>query len=145
MFLHVGFTGTQDGMTRDQANHLYLGLLDVVRDVPVIFHHGDCIGADAEAHEIAQSLGCKVEVHPPTEDAKRAWCVGDFEREPFQYLVRNKHIVDASSFIFAATKTPHEELRSGTWSTCRYAKKWGVPITFLFDSSWTEPDIVWSS
>jgi len=37
------------------------------------FHHGDSIGADAEAHDVTVSMGCEVVIHPPVTEAKRAW------------------------------------------------------------------------
>ena len=41
------------------------------------------------------------------------------------YLERNKNIVNAVDFIIAAPDGP-EKVRSGTWSTVRYAKKVGT-------------------
>ena len=44
----VGFTGTQSGMTDKQKKELKTLLLAVATEL----HHGDCIGADREAHDI---------------------------------------------------------------------------------------------
>jgi len=38
------------------------------------------------------------------------------------YLERNHDIVDATDYLIFAPKTRHEQLRSGTWATYRYAK-----------------------
>lgn len=41
-------------------------------------HHGDCMGADKQFHELAKELGATViVVHPPEDDKKRAFCKGD--------------------------------------------------------------------
>jgi hypothetical protein len=49
----IGFTGTQDGMT-DQQKSMLRDLLDGGTGE---FHHGDGIGADSEAHDIATLCG----------------------------------------------------------------------------------------
>lgn len=59
--MKIGFTGTRQGMTpaqRLKATH-WLAKLSATE-----FHHGDCMGADAEAHAIALSL--KILHHYPT-------------------------------------------------------------------------------
>lgn len=116
----VGFTGTQRGMTVQQA-------LSVKRLLRLFewthFHHGDCIGADAEAHEIAIERGLKIVLHPPEIDDKRAWKFSEDTRRPKPYLDRNHDIVDECWYMVAAPGEDVEQLRSGTWATVRYARK----------------------
>lgn len=91
-------------------------------------HHGDCVGADAEVHEIAEAFGSVTIVsHPPKIDRLRARCVADEEREPLPYHVRNRAIVDESSLLIAAPKGP-ESVGSGTWQTVRYAWAQKKPV-----------------
>jgi hypothetical protein len=116
----IGFTGTQQGMTQSQKDMVkyFLGFFAVSE-----VHHGDCVGADAEFHAIARSERLKVALHPPTNPAKRAFCEADEEFPKKDYLVRNREIVDNSDILIATPKTKKEEVRSGTWSTIRYAQK----------------------
>jgi hypothetical protein len=84
------------------------------------FHHGDCVGSDAQAHEIALALNYKVVLHPPIDERKRAFCKGVFAtREEKPYLKRNKDIVKESSILIATPKQFDEQERSGTWATIR--------------------------
>jgi hypothetical protein len=96
-------------------------------------HHGDCIGADAEADAIARKLGLAIVVHPPTDPKKRAFCSqpGDRTHAPLPYLVRNHAIVEACNLLIAAPHTDREVLRSGTWATIRYARSLGVTVLIL--------------
>lgn len=87
-----------------------------------VFHHGDCLGADAQAHGVARELGFWIVVHPPEEPRGRAFCDGDVILPEKPFLVRNRDIVDASHLVLAAPKTAEEVLRSGTWATIRYAR-----------------------
>ena len=100
---------------------------------PEEFHHGDCFGADAQAHRYA--LLCdptvKIVIHPPVDPRKRAYCSGALLLEEKPYLVRNKEIVGMSDVILAAPKDL-EELRSGTWSTIRYAAKKLKPVLIVY-------------
>ena len=88
--MKIGFTGTRHGMTEAQRGSLRSLLGDAGE-----FHHGDCIGADAQAHDIARDLGLEVVVHPPKVDTMRAWKTSDSDRirEPKPFLARNRDIV----------------------------------------------------
>jgi hypothetical protein len=93
--------------------------------------HGDCVGGDEEFNAIvldARTRGNKnigIHIFPPTDDKYRAYCgKGGSDifviNSPNKYLLRNKHIVDFSDVMIAAPYT-EEVVRSGTWSTVRYA------------------------
>jgi hypothetical protein len=126
--MHVGFTGTQRGMTVEQM----ITVLKLLKELePSVVHHGDCIGADEEFH-ILCSLAHIPEaiIHPPTNPDKRAWCeflLLTFEniviREQKDYLIRNQDIVDESGIMIATPYEAREQQRSGTWSTMRKARK----------------------
>ena len=74
--MRIGLTGTREGMTEQQKRSL-IQLLAEYR--PTEFHHGDCVGADAEAHTIVQQhcTTARIVIHPPTNPAMRAFCHGD--------------------------------------------------------------------
>lgn len=122
----VGFTGTQEGMTQAQVKRLR-SLLGPANE----FHHGDCIGADAEAHEVAESLGLFIVVHPPVNSYKRAFKNGHVVLPPLPFLTRNHEIVRVCDQLLAAPRMEEEELRSGTWATVRFARKRMVPVILL--------------
>jgi len=125
----VGFTSTSEGMTKNQKRNL-LGILFELGDFE--FHHGDCVGGDEQAHKIAKKLNGKIVVHPPINPNKRAFCKGGKILPPKEYLARNKDIVNGGrDLLIAAPKERSEILRSGTWSTIRYARKKKREIVIL--------------
>ena len=120
----IGFTGTQMGMTEPQKRTLSVLFNNRFKSIQIILHTGDCIGADAEAYDMAKSCsGSLIHIHPPINESKRAFKQGDIVYEAKEYLDRNKDIVDASDILIGAPRQYKEELRSGTWATLRYAKK----------------------
>ncbi len=121
--MKVGFTGTRMGMTVAQAEELTRQLH---RAGVTEFHHGDCRGADEQAHGCARSLGVTIVGHPPTGNGLRAWCECDELREPAAYLTRNRNIVLETQLLIATPDGP-ERSRSGTWSTVRYARRLSAP------------------
>lgn len=98
----------------------------------VTLHHGDCIGADQQAAEIAEKLGHQTVGHPPTNQSKRAFHPSTKTLPAKDYLERDKDIVDASERLLAAPKGYEEERRSGTWFTVRYARRMGKKVTIIF-------------
>ncbi len=139
---HVGFTGSRKGITDAQAGMLR-GLLCPV----TTFHHGDCIGADQAAHDIARESGSWIVGHPCTLFGMRAHCRCDQLLPPRAPLVRNRNIVDACNYLIACPNTKEEVLRSGTWATIRYSIKQKKPLVIVYPNgdisrreySWPSP------
>ncbi len=137
--IRVGFTGTKNGM--DDLQKISLGVIfSGLRDEYQIveFHHGDCIGADAQAAKIAKQFGFYLICHPgyppknPKETKYRAFTdFNDEVLEPKPFIERDRDIVDVTDKLIAAPVSQQEETRSGTWTTIRYAKKRGKTITIL--------------
>lgn len=125
--LHVGFTGTRQGMTEHQLAELHHHLN---RLHPTALHHGDCIGADQQAHLLGKDAGYRIVVHPPTDSTRRAWCEGDEQLPPLPFLERDRAIVDSCDILIAAPLGP-DQPRSGTWYTIRYAQKTRRPLIVL--------------
>ena len=127
--VHVAFTGTQAGMNTRQLR----ALRTLLRDLGCVFHHGGCIGADAQAHGIAMQYRYPVIVHPPSDLKKYARISGGQEVRPAKdYLIRNREMVDECTILFAAPRKNTEVLRSGTWATIRYARTRGLTIVMLW-------------
>ena len=158
--MKIGFTGTQDAsaissMAEDSLRDVMTKLADQFEDAMdrhgvddetqlLQFHHGDCIGADAMAHKIAVGLGIRVIIHPPLKNDKRAFChkesiISNLGEAiyvsvvpPKPYLDRNQDIVDSVDVLIGMPKDiQEEEVRSGTWSTIRRARKKRIPIYFV--------------
>lgn len=129
--MQVGFTGTSRGMNQRQINTLIVWLTG---NFPEYAHHGDCIGADAEFHDLVRNhvSGCTIYIHPPADSKKRAWMKGDVTLSTYPYLERNHNIVDASEIMLAAPATYNEQLRSGTWATVRYARRKSKPVILFY-------------
>ncbi len=147
--MHIGFTGSQTGMTPAQRNIvcalLFISHCTGVRigaprfeSSGVYFHHGDCVGADAEAHDIARDLMYHIVGHPPDDDKARAFKEFDDSWDVKPYLTRNREMVDACDVLIATPKGLEEELRSGTWATIRYAKKTHTNIVIIYPPGNTE-------
>ena len=120
--MKVGFTGTREGMTMNQLEQLVLSLQSANVSE---FHHGDCLGADAEAHDIVRDFypDCKIVVHPPVKNYMRAWKKGDVLLEPLDYIARDRKIVESTDFLIGAPLVNEEQIRSGTWTTIRHARR----------------------
>jgi hypothetical protein len=135
MIVKVGFTGTQSGMTPKQifrVAQILHNLIENCNGDGSEFHHGDCMGADAEAVVIARRLGFKIHCHPPTDESKRSFAPYDVVYPAKPYLERNKDIVMAGvTALIATPKLPVEEIRSGTWATVRYGRKIGRKVTIV--------------
>lgn len=146
MEIHVGFTGTQQGMSESQWMSVYKMMTGLARHgYTFTAHHGDCIGADKEFHGICRrSPGLAGIIgHPPDLGWKRAHCDFDSTAPPLPYLERNRVIVDCCQILIAAPKEhgTDEALRSGTWSTVRYARKRGKRIYIVRPSGLVQKEV----
>jgi hypothetical protein len=116
----VGFSGRSDGMNPLQKEKIRQELKHCWERGARHAHHGDCIGGDAEFHELATDIGYQMHVHPPDNAVKRAFCNGDVMYPPKPYRRRNQDIVDNSEVLLAAPEGEEERYpRSGTWMTVR--------------------------
>lgn len=128
----VGFTGTQNGLNMRQFTFLDGVLFALKEQGASVARHGDCEGADAQFHELARKHGYWIVIHPPTNDAKRAFCRGDTILPVKPYLKRNADIVRGSDILLAGPKSLHEKARgSGTWATIREARRRGKTYFIL--------------
>lgn len=122
---------------KTQLRNIFLDLIMNWKDVQ--FHHGDCLGADSEAHDIAIELRIGIIIiHPPANPYKRAFCFNRHHNRSAviqvpekDYITRNHDIVNETEVLIVAPRTMVEELRSGTWATFRFAKKLGKPYNLL--------------
>lgn len=120
--MKLGFTGSREGMSQHQKEQF---VLEILRLNPTEFHHGDCVGADAEAHAIVREFlpNTKIVIHPPASNSARAFCKGDEYKDPMAYIPRDRQIVINTEYLIGTPKSDKEVIRSGTWTTIRYARK----------------------
>lgn len=125
----IGFTGTRNGMSEKQKI-LFGNLIECLRIH--IFHHGDCMGSDSDAHDIVAEYDDSIPIfiHPPSDDKLRAFKNGIQLREK-SYLERNKDIVDVANVMLATPKDCVNIVRSGTWFTIRYAWRKNNPLIII--------------
>lgn len=138
--MNVGFTGTSKGMSDEQQRRVGHLLIEALEREGDQFHHGDCIGADAQAARMADDLGFVIHSYPASNVAEH-WRAGFLpcgfmylqrvEHEPKPALDRNRDIVDACDVLIAAPAHMGEQPRSGTWATIRYASKVGRRIVLV--------------
>lgn len=128
MSLVIGMTGARDGMTEAQKERFASGL-NYLQATEL--HHGDCVGADADAHDLAKLEGLRIIVHPPADPTLRAYKEGDVVLKTKGYLDRNRDIVDDSQITFGFPRGM-SETGGGTWYTINYAKKRGVPLYIIY-------------
>jgi hypothetical protein len=120
--MRYGITGNRTGLSERQIAWIKGNMLSSRE--PNVLAHGDCIGVDAEVHDLwASAYGERwVSIHPPEDETYRAFKSSTTMYLPEPYLDRNKRIVETCDLLVAFPDKP-EYLRSGTWSTVRAARK----------------------
>lgn len=129
--MKIGFTGSRHGMTDEQKSTLTtLFSLTTAKE----FHHGDCVGADGEAHDIVRSFesGIIIHVRPGPYQMVRALKRGDVKHPEKSYFARNRDIVDSADFMFATPNSFEEQAHGGTWYTIRYARKTKTSLCIIW-------------
>lgn len=138
----LGFTGTRSVLPVRQraALRAILGTLASVE--ACCLHHGDCIGADATAQELCQSVGIGTVIHPPVNQGWRAYS-HHFGKNilkvlpPKSFLGRDRDIVDSCQLLIACPRTRTLEPHSGTWYTVQYARRSRVPVLLIYPDGLT--------
>lgn len=133
--MDIGFTGTRKGMSDYQKSGLLWTLKLLVPSGAITIHHGDCVGADADAHKIVKRQNWPVVLHPPLHGGARAHCQGAVAAwQPKPYLARNRDIVNCCTVLVACPDSDLERRRSGTWATIRYARSQGKTVHIIYPS-----------
>ena len=128
--MKIGITGTRSGCTEAQFNKLRSILDNYTSNTE--FHHGDCVGVDAEAALLAKELGMKIISHPPEKDELRAYVPYDECREKFSYFKRNRNIVDSVNLLIVVPWQSEWSSNGGTWYTHDYARKHSVETLIIW-------------
>lgn len=132
----IGFTGNRHGLTEEQKIEI-IKILDQYNNI--IVSHGDCIGSDTDFHNLCieykklnTEKNFEIHIYPPECNMLRAFNLGDVIYKTKPYLERNKDIVINSKILIGCPIDKHcEEIRSGTWSTIRLARKLKKQIYLL--------------
>lgn len=134
--VRVGITATRTPLVPPQSRQLGLSLAEARRNGAEYLHHGDCVGGDAMAHDIALPLGYKLVIHPPMFEDFRAWRDDGAEiLEQKRYWARNRDIVEAVDLLIGCPKAGTslaDWRKSGTWYTIRYAQEMNVPVQIIY-------------
>lgn len=134
--LVLGFTGTRSGMSKRQRLDVEHTVLQYIE--ARTFHHGDCLGADAEFHAVVRETAarehrpCTIHAHPGLDPSRRAFCEADAVAFPAPYLERNARIVRLADLVLATPAGPERMRGSGTWATVRQAVRTGVPCLIFW-------------
>lgn len=117
----VSFTGTRNGMT-DAQKSSFAEIISLLK--PVCFIHGDCLGADHDAHNLTKehSPETKIAIRPCFYKNMRAYCKGDIEFPEKHPLDRNVDIVEDGELLIACPKKMTKEQTGGTWHTINFAR-----------------------
>lgn len=140
--MNVGVTGTRNGCTVPQLDSLARELAKHLADSGSVLHHGCCVGADWQAVMLARKClrGVYVVGHPgdwPALQSREAIAASNEMRQFRPNLQRNRDIVDECERIIACPAGP-EVVRSGTWSTIRYAIGRNKPVLIVWPDGSTE-------
>lgn len=135
--MRAGFTGTRKGMNFKQQGQLRIELM---RLAPSLLAHGACRGADDQADELAAEMDIYRVAYPSTASTRvhdnylraRTGSQITIILPPSLPLVRDKMIVDIAEIMIAAPKTMTEIVRSGTWTTVRYARRMKKEVIILW-------------
>lgn len=129
----IGFSGTRRGLTGPQSDTLRSVLKQ--QGEAVSYSHGQAIGADAEFARTVRGLYpfAFIVAHPCTLASQRdRTAPADTVLTAKPPLLRNKDIVAACDLLIACPAGMEETLRSGTWSTIRWARKAGKRVIIVW-------------
>ena len=134
---NFAFTGTRQGLTPEQHKALSDLVLSVLYDIDEV-RHGGAQGADSQFHSICVHHGIedRVHIYPSNLNGARAvleWLDGaGWTVHPAADPISRNHLIVALSDHLIAAPAGPEKVRSGTWSTIRYARRVRRPVTIVW-------------
>lgn len=130
--MKIGITGTRKGMTPHQFE-MVKQYLELQYQPGAEFHHGDCVGVDAEAALLAREIGYKIIGYPgPDQDGLRAFVECDESKEPQSHFKRNRNIVDSCDVLLVVPLQMERQTQGGTWYTYSYAQKKNRQVVLIY-------------
>jgi hypothetical protein len=132
--MKIGITGTRSGMTEHQKQVIARFLQNSWVE-GAEFHHGDCVGVDVEAADIAKMMRYKIVSHPPAKNDLRAFHKSDEFRKPGTYFARNRTLVDEADVVLVVPFQMSHQPTGGTWYTHDYAVKKDKPVHIIYPES----------
>ncbi len=130
--IKIGFTGTRDisKVSKERLQKLWEVMLDYKIFINVEVIHGGAKGADEYFHNICVEHMTSIKIRWAYVVRELKGIYEEYPPEP--PLSRNKKIVDDCDILIALPIDPNkEEVRSGTWSTIRYARKQNKQIIII--------------
>jgi hypothetical protein len=132
----IGFTGTRKGLTERQV-HLLADVLEHIK--PARVDHGGCTGGDGQCHLLLKQFPIE-EVHIWYSNLPHTWMKEPekgritllIKHAPAPPLDRNWKIILDKDLLIACPAESVMQLRSGTWSTIRYAEQLDVRTLVIF-------------
>lgn len=132
----IGFTGTREGWTADQARQFVRFMRGYIGE----FHNGYAEGADEDSLRTVDRMGgYDLHIHPPKVKKFIAHYVPKHSQviwhEEAGFLERDRQIVVASE-VMVATPGGFKEIArgSGTWATIRITRAELRPLCIIFPS-----------
>lgn len=126
----LGVSGTRSCPSEHQTHFLYIAITS-----PAIIevHHGDCVGLDNWAHNIAASHRKLIVVHPPDVPKWRAYCTSNnaIVLPTRWYTNRNLDIVLASDICVAFPYSREWSQSKGTYNFIDHATKHKKPLIIV--------------
>jgi hypothetical protein len=136
----LGVSGTRNPLSLAQYDQM-VSFIRSWRTQYDELHHGCCIGADESIALTASLRDYFIIGHPPINEqflSSIAVALSNKLMPAQEYLDRNHNIVDATAMLLALPISRDQILRSGTWSTIRYARTKNRPITIIYPDGTVE-------
>jgi hypothetical protein len=125
----LSITGTSRGATEYQLEEI-TSILNLHYSPNIEFHHGNCIGVDFQAANIAKRLGYEVICHPHLDD--KIIHDSDQVMVSLPHFVRNRILVNICDMLIVAPFESTPQKLGGTWYTYDYAVKINKPVTLIY-------------
>jgi hypothetical protein len=147
--LNIGITGSRKPLPTIQIKSLYFVMMKLCLDElamdggSVAIHHGCCVGADEEAHNLAETMaGVSIHGHPGMDEwgkSRLTLPTGKYDYDILHsrelYKTRNWNIVNVSDVLIACPAYPENDKgsrRSGTWQTVRMARRASKTVKYVW-------------